>query len=1278
MAQLDQQRRRSDPIALTVKPEFLHPVAKVPVPSTPASKMRKHTKYAGFIVRHSNIMFGVTFSLNVLAMVIVLVLHLMGEDALEMDTGIEWSYRLRGSNITDRDDGWNAMVQDKPNTMWAQALPNQAERATNFDGQELEIYYKGSCFTQANLASMQAFENELINHSHADICNLERYTDGANTHIATATVGVNATMPHASTAAGSSCRKPTSVLRLFDGTYEKALDLDGKQILDGGSLRLPTFRPDPTFGRIKSILQTAFRNDGATNGGTDLKILLQYAVGSAYYRYQDIDLSTHCRTKLHSGAPLRGYHNIQDRLDEQRQKMGDLHVSTLKDYLESHDSVGSLDVVYISRGLEKDAHTEARKFAFLLMIGPPVVCWLCLVILFRSLFLPTMLAGSSAGTFFWTVLIYRYAFGFKWFGLPMQLSPFAICYFSIVQFVLLFSEWQDIDVNTHAQRRLGTAMRQANLSVGITIVAGMVSFFGQCFSRLAVVQSTGLFFGIACFVNLFTYLVYYPPLLCEWQAKIRNREKFLHRDHVYSHNLAEGFYRMVLGHKIWRWFALAAIIIILSTLTIFCVQQSGLQKRQPIAWRETTNYGEVVKLSREEYEHSSSGHQTTVRIAWGLDHLEQKGCHYSDSACLGDPIYDNLFDLSSTTAQKKLVDFCNDLQNLDKETVSKMAIQRRSTGPLLGKATSNLRPLEMKCFILTQEQYYKNQPNSTWRTDSGEAKAASITMPFTPDKMESLMKGNTPFYPPHVYRSCDYFPPYKNCPRNGLLSVDNALTKEMEQRRQKTSGGPECDTANSYYRHYEVGAVNWLASSGNAAAPTTDLEAFVGSIGGSADITMKKSAANGTVSYAGDYGNFIRYASIEVNLTLSSIDADYGKAKAAFDTWDAYVADKVSAMPLPLRKAFQSTPKDRSWAWMEIKDVIILETIQGSAISVTFFFIVLAIYMNNWGVALSAAVLAASIPTMVVGFFTVCGWKVGLLEAISLVLPVGISVDMMGHMAYWYCSNDGNVSDNREERAERAFVKVAPAILTGAALLFVSSLFLLFSPLEFFFMIGITLACTAVLGLMIGFFLIILLGIAGPEGSDMKIIPTSSKFGKSKVKPDDFNVEAPSPLATTADTKVGFTAGGLPQPPGTLPPPQPHGATPTPVPATADSDSDSDSDTAAVVPPAETSQSQSPLPKLLPPIGGLPPINKPTPQGAGSDSDSESEPDWPKKTGSPLPPLTNANVSQLPPLTKPAPPVDGGDSDSTDGADGADAETEASGTMGDYITVEGGVPAASM
>merc|ERR1719272_597434 len=258
------------------------------------------------------------------------------------------------------------------------------------------------------------------------------------------------------------------------------------------------------------------------------------------------------------------------------------------------------------------------------------------------------------------------------------------------------------------------------------------------------------------------------------------------------------------------------------------------------------------------------------------------------------------------------------------------------------------------------------------------------------------------------------------------------------------------------------------------------------------------------MTYAGDYGSFMRYVAIEVNLTISSIKGEYAEVNEVLRKWDEYLLNKTAGLSKPVQRAYQSTPKDRTWAWMHIQEVLVQQAIQGLVIAMIVYFVVITLYTNIF-----ATITVPACPTTLVGVYTALNWNLGLLESVLLVLPIGMTVDFVTHFAVWYTlPDDPNV--RRLERTAWAFSQGVYGVFGGAFMMFGASLFLLGSPLEFVFGFGVTLSFTLGMGLSLGMFLFLtLLGIAGPEDQDCNIMQCCAKTSDGKMQSSDLNSIGP-------------------------------------------------------------------------------------------------------------------------------------------------------------------------
>lgn len=1014
------------------------------------------SKFCDAVVNKPGAAFGMTLGLQLLGAVLAGLLVAGGLDVFYIDKGLEWSFRMDKSNLTERDDGWTAMLNDETNTFWSSMLPARGERSMEFAGEELEFIYNGECFSKNNLVSMEAYETTILNMAQPEICVLEGAEEA---------FGDNAT-------AGIPCRPMKSILRLFDGTFEKATylkrtgdDFEIVQIMSEDDTGLPLFRPDPTFERIEEIARAAFYYDGAVAGTTDIRGLLQYAVGIHDFNEFGVSASQFCRSKLYAGAPFRGYKNFQKSINEQREKMRRVQVDTFKEYLNTNDKVGNLQVYHRSKGLRDEAYDNAHTMSFFLCVGSALVICIGVITLTRSVFLGSMLLVAQFGIFMWTCLVYRYMFQYKWVGIPQQLSIFPILAVTTTNFLLLLHEFKQASNYYRDNERLTVATRQSNKSVVFSALIGSAMYFAHCFSTIVVVEATGLFYGLSIVISLLTYLVFFPALIHFWHVKFKPAAT--QTGHEERHRASDALFSHVIGHKVWRWFLAAGIFIAMAVLVIITVKQMALQKAQPLTFRPNNNFGKFDVSSRKDFGHSESGYQTTLLIIWGLDHLDTENCHKSDITCSGTPVYDNLFDLSWHEPQNELIRFCDDLEQLDGAIVNDLRIQRRPTGPEIREGE---RPTEIKCFIQNERDYYQKTVLGEFKAADGSVYNANVTMPFLYEDMAAVMQNAPNLFPPEAYKSCAFFPPYANDANN-----------------------PSCRNCDSYYRHFEAGMLNWATSHGDSSVPPSDLEAFAGLVGASADSTMTFNSALDSLTYAGDYGNFIRYAAIEVNLTISSVKDEYDEVKQVLDRWDSYLLNNTASLSKPVQRAYQATPNDRTWAWANIQANLITQAIQGMVIAISVYFVCMVLYTNNFAIGILATITVAACPTTLVGVYTALDWNLGLLELVYLVLPIGMSVDFVSHFAIWYTlPEDPNVG--RLERTAWAFSQGVYGVFGGAFMMFGAALFLLGSPLEFVFGFGVTLSFTLGMGLALGMFLFLtVMGIMGPEGQDCSIMKCLAK-----------------------------------------------------------------------------------------------------------------------------------------------------------------------------------------
>jgi hypothetical protein len=199
--------------------------------------------------------------------------------------GNMWNYHVVGETLDSLSREWRAVQADESNNMLNSKMSPQPARSVDAGSFEVILSSATSCLSRDNLIEMRALERELFNTTayQQRYCHLKSATD---------------------------CRLPTSVLRLFDGTYEHL------NVLDGSSNNI--FRADPNFNRIGEIVSTAFDANGDSPsanliaaGQPYLRDVVEYVVDESYEGGQPI--AKFCRLAMPMGLPLDGFKTALDR-----------------------------------------------------------------------------------------------------------------------------------------------------------------------------------------------------------------------------------------------------------------------------------------------------------------------------------------------------------------------------------------------------------------------------------------------------------------------------------------------------------------------------------------------------------------------------------------------------------------------------------------------------------------------------------------------------------------------------------------------------------------------------------------------------------------------------------------------------------------------------------------------------------------------------------------------------------------------------------------------------
>jgi predicted RND superfamily exporter protein len=328
-------------------------------------------------------------------------------------------------------------------------------------------------------------------------------------------------------------------------------------------------------------------------------------------------------------------------------------------------------------------------------------------------------------------------------------------------------------------------------------------------------------------------------------------------------------------------------------------------------------------------------------------------------------------------------------------------------------------------------------------------------------------------------------------------------------------------------------------SGGASAFPAADLDAIVSSEGfriyeetvvrrdrlqnGMAyDEFQRSMMTNKVVS-----GGQLQFAFIGINGTIPMDEFPYSEQQKLYDAFVSFFESRLVVNSKAYFSAF-------IFNWMFITEALIRNTVQSVVLGIVFCFMVALVL--TWNVLVSAFVVSAVtiIVTVAVGFICVMGWTLGIIEAIVLIVIVGISVDYSVHIAHSYNhateSADLVEAQIREEKCLQAVGSLGISLLSGLATSMGAAIFLWFCQVSFFRKFGQFLIMTLAISFSVTFcYLIPVLLCVGPV-KGRGFLPTISRFwAKSaddaaaeqvKVHPASYKVDA------AAEQQGGSSAEG--------------------------------------------------------------------------------------------------------------------------------------------------------
>ena len=243
-------------------------------------------------------------------------------------------------------------------------------------------------------------------------------------------------------------------------------------------------------------------------------------------------------------------------------------------------------------------------------------------------------------------------------------------------------------------------------------------------------------------------------------------------------------------------------------------------------------------------------------------------------------------------------------------------------------------------------------------------------------------------------------------------------------------------------------------------------QAFKQTEGDQAGLRLSKARTNLELS---DDKSYIRAAWITVESTIPARELKITELKSWNAEWEAF----IGAMGV---SAFQTTDH---WSWMATMATLFRSCAEGIGVSLALAAIVLLIANSNWITMLLAMTSIVGIMCASFGGMAAMGWQISILEAICLIIAVGMAVDYTVHLMHAY-----NDSPNASSfaKARDALTEVGVSVVGGAFTTMLAAAPLFTAEMLFFQRFGVFTMMMTILSLCYSvLFLMPFTMVSGPE-----------------------------------------------------------------------------------------------------------------------------------------------------------------------------------------------------
>jgi len=746
------------------------------------------------------------------------------------------------------------------------------------------------------------------------------------------------------------------------------------------------------------------------------------------------------------GLPLSGYESASDDTDSQGSDIGkwcydELH-DILTDFQKEHEddftfywSCSNMGAYYSEYILIVDGLFMILTFlsVYTLMIINTGSVWLasCGMAMIFMNFLPA-------------VLLYRYINGLKYFGTLLLMSMFIILSIGADDVFVICDTWAQYRTaapDEDMAKRLTATLKHAGKVMMTTSLSTCFSFIGNTTSVFPAVYTFGAFSAWLIFVNYCSVVIFYPTVLavhdmyfytpklkrgccktrkmdenaststnskccgfdnekvpdCELDEEDRKRgiDKFFEYK-FFPFILRKR--KQILGVTFW-------FFLVFFSLALRLAPDPDVPQFFP----DGNSYQEFNGAISDNFA-SENLYQMTGEIVWGIDTIDRKGTDDTLVDDIGEVVYAENVSFYRPREQEYIAQFCDDLLcqysdyecRYSAETYENLWISDPAN---YGDERINI----VKCFM------------TEFRTFVEEDLAAT---PNKSEIAEILIDYNITDLTADAFDDCEF----------GVFPVEGVhcfalLFQVLWLNEELPTSNPDYVAGTSNYDYWKSNI--WVKDVSNDDDEAEELELKFFTVTVKTEIEASTNYVEGIELYL-NWQDFIKMWEENDN-GINSVD-QYG---------NDYLDTPQSLQSI---KAISGL-----FSYFYTQRQIIDEAIIGIGVSLSLALLVLTVATGNWAMALYSTFTIGAIVICVMGFTTLNGWKLGVIEAVIYVMVVGMSVDYVVHLSEAYLVSG---KYHREARARRMLGIVGGSVLSGAMSTLIGIFWLFFATVVMMYKFG--------------------------------------------------------------------------------------------------------------------------------------------------------------------------------------------------------------------------------